>query len=78
MSRREQADASSTSQRDLLLEAATAEFAAHGFEGTSILDAATAKGLDLPFSCKGGVCCTCRAKLREGKVDMAVNYALEP
>jgi ring-1,2-phenylacetyl-CoA epoxidase subunit PaaE len=24
------------------------------------------------------VCCTCRARLVEGKVDMAVNYALEP
>ncbi len=48
-----------------------------GFDGTSILDAATARGLDLPYSCKGGVCCTCRAKLQEGKVDMAVNYALE-
>ena len=36
------------------------------------------RGWDLPFSCKGGVCCTCRAKLQEGKVDMAVNYALEP
>jgi len=43
----------------------------------SILDAALAKSADLPFACKGGVCCTCRAKLLEGKVDMAVNYALE-
>lgn len=44
---------------------------------TSILDAALARSADLPFACKGGVCCTCRAKLLEGKVDMAVNYALE-
>jgi ring-1,2-phenylacetyl-CoA epoxidase subunit PaaE len=43
-----------------------------------VLDAAVAKGLDLPFSCKGGMCCTCRAKLEDGKVEMAVNYALEP
>jgi ring-1,2-phenylacetyl-CoA epoxidase subunit PaaE len=44
----------------------------------TILDAAIAKGLDLPFSCKGGMCCTCRAKVNDGKVDMLVNYALEP
>jgi ring-1,2-phenylacetyl-CoA epoxidase subunit PaaE len=44
----------------------------------SLLDAALEGGLDLPFSCKGGVCCTCRAKLIEGEVEMDVNYALEP
>ncbi|MEO9964401.1 MAG: 1,2-phenylacetyl-CoA epoxidase subunit PaaE [Reichenbachiella sp.] len=43
----------------------------------SILDAAAKKGADLPYACKGGVCCTCKAKLVEGKVEMAVNYALE-
>lgn len=45
--------------------------------GDSVLDAALAKGADLPFACKGGVCCTCRAKLIEGKVNMQVNYSLE-
>lgn len=44
---------------------------------TSILDAALSKGADLPFACKGGVCCTCRAKVIEGEVEMQVNYALE-
>jgi len=48
------------------------------YNGTSILDAALSKGADLPFACKGGVCCTCRAKLMEGNVEMEVNYSLEP
>ena len=43
----------------------------------SILDIALQNGVDLPFACKGGVCCTCRAKLLEGKVNMEINYALE-
>jgi ring-1,2-phenylacetyl-CoA epoxidase subunit PaaE len=47
------------------------------FEGESILDAALRNGADLPYACKGGVCCTCRAKVTEGVVDMDVNYALE-
>jgi len=41
-----------------------------------VLDAALDHGLDLPYSCKGGVCCTCRAKVLEGKVEMAMNYSL--
>jgi ring-1,2-phenylacetyl-CoA epoxidase subunit PaaE len=44
----------------------------------SVLDAGRAAGLDLPYSCKGGMCSTCRAKLLEGQVKMAKNYALEP
>ena len=47
-------------------------------EGESILDAATKAGGDLPFACKGGVCCTCKAKILEGSAKMDVNYALEP
>ena len=48
-----------------------------GMNSQSILDAALAQGADLPYACKGGVCCTCRAKLVEGKVEMEVNYGLE-
>ncbi|MBI5263708.1 MAG: phenylacetate-CoA oxygenase/reductase subunit PaaK [Bradyrhizobium sp.] len=47
-------------------------------EDEAILDAALRAGIDLPFSCKGGMCSTCRAKLVEGKAPMDTNYALEP
>jgi ring-1,2-phenylacetyl-CoA epoxidase subunit PaaE len=47
-------------------------------DGTGILDAAQQSGMDIPFSCKGGMCCTCRAHLSEGTAEMKVNYALEP
>jgi ring-1,2-phenylacetyl-CoA epoxidase subunit PaaE len=43
----------------------------------SLLDAGLRAGLDMRYSCKGGVCSTCRCKVVEGKVDMDVNYALE-
>jgi ring-1,2-phenylacetyl-CoA epoxidase subunit PaaE len=43
----------------------------------SLLDAGLRAGLDMRYSCKGGVCSTCRCKLLEGQVDMDVNYALE-
>lgn len=43
----------------------------------SVLDAAQKAGADLPFACKGGVCCTCKAKVLEGTARMDVNYALE-
>ena len=42
-----------------------------------ILDAALAAGLDLPYSCKAGVCCTCRAKVTSGQVQMDKNFTLE-
>lgn len=44
--------------------------------GPAILDAALDAGLDVPFACKGAVCCTCRAKLLKGEVKMDMNYAL--
>jgi len=43
----------------------------------SILDAALRAGADLPYACKGGVCATCKCKVLEGQVEMAINYSLE-
>ncbi|HEX5787489.1 MAG TPA: 2Fe-2S iron-sulfur cluster-binding protein [Woeseiaceae bacterium] len=44
----------------------------------NVVDAAAAHGIELPYSCKGGVCATCRCLVVEGAATMAVNYGLEP
>jgi ring-1,2-phenylacetyl-CoA epoxidase subunit PaaE len=44
---------------------------------SNVLDTALEAGLDLPYACKGGVCCTCRAKVLEGQVRMEKNFTLE-
>jgi ring-1,2-phenylacetyl-CoA epoxidase subunit PaaE len=48
------------------------------YDSEPILDAAIHNGIDLPYSCKGGVCSTCSARVTEGEVKMDVCYALEP
>jgi ring-1,2-phenylacetyl-CoA epoxidase subunit PaaE len=48
------------------------------YHGISVLDVGLRAGLALPYACKGGMCCTCRAKVLEGAVTMDKNYALEP
>ena len=48
-----------------------------GREQPSILDAAAAAGVELPFSCTSGVCGTCRARLIEGEIRMERNFALD-
>lgn len=45
--------------------------------GETVLEAGLRQGIDLPYSCKGGVCSTCRAVLTHGEVDMDHNYVLE-
>ena len=47
------------------------------FDGPAILGAGLAAGANLPYACKGGVCCTCRARVLEGEVRMDKNYTLE-
>jgi ring-1,2-phenylacetyl-CoA epoxidase subunit PaaE len=50
---------------------------AFGPQDTSILAAAARAGLDVPYSCRSGVCATCRARLTDGQVRMDRNFALE-
>lgn len=43
----------------------------------SLIEAAARSGIDLPFSCRGGMCCTCRCRVESGAAGMALNYSLE-
>lgn len=45
-------------------------------DGKTILDAAMESGIDVPFSCKGAVCCTCIARVKSGVITMDKNYSL--
>ncbi len=47
-------------------------------DGTTVLEAAERAGLELPYSCRAGVCSTCRTRVVRGAVTMMTNYALEP
>jgi ring-1,2-phenylacetyl-CoA epoxidase subunit PaaE len=60
---------------DVVLDGKTHHLAMR--DGEKVLDTALDAGLDLPYSCRGGVCCTCRARVLEGEVEMEKNYTLE-
>lgn len=74
----EKASASGTCQVTVIIDGDELDFEMQIGGDENILDVANDAGGDLPFACKGGVCCTCRAKVLEGEVDMELNYALEP
>jgi len=65
-----------TGQLRIQLDGIVHEIAYEPSMGT-VLEAAEKAGLEVPFSCRGGVCTTCRAKLSEGSAEMEVNYGLE-
>jgi ring-1,2-phenylacetyl-CoA epoxidase subunit PaaE len=70
------ADASALTEVTVIMDGAHASFTMER-DKESILDAGLRAGIDMRYSCKGGVCSTCRCKLVEGNVEMDVNYALE-
>ena len=74
----EKAPATSTSSGDAAVTVILDGEETHFTQGPKdfILDAALDAGADVPYACKGAVCCTCRAKVLEGEVEMAMNYSL--
>jgi ring-1,2-phenylacetyl-CoA epoxidase subunit PaaE len=62
---------------EVILDGSRRRFDIQGQDDT-VLKAAKRAGLDLPYSCAGGMCCTCRCKVIEGTSEMIQNYSLEP
>ena len=62
---------------EIIMDGSRFRFQMHKGQET-VLDAAQEAGADVPFSCKGGVCSTCRSKVLSGEVTMDQNFALEP
>lgn len=71
-----QDDATPKSIISMKLDGRTIEFQIPKGSDQTLLDAALASGADLPYACKGGVCCTCKAKLVQGDVHMDVHWGL--
>ncbi|MGL4596345.1 MAG: 2Fe-2S iron-sulfur cluster-binding protein [Bacteroidia bacterium] len=69
------ASSSDTSKVTVIMDGAETIFDVSA-TGDAILDLALDAGLDVPYACKGAVCCTCRAKVLEGKMTMDNNFAL--
>jgi ring-1,2-phenylacetyl-CoA epoxidase subunit PaaE len=61
---------------EILLNGTHHSIAARG--GETIVEAGLRAGIEMPYSCRGGMCCTCRAKVTGGEVRMDTNYSLEP
>lgn len=62
---------------EAVLDGARHAFRMDGRKQT-VLAAAKEAGIELPFSCAGGMCCTCRCRLTEGEAEMDTNYSLRP
>lgn len=71
----QQSDFDGTANVTVIMDGDELEFELSS-NGEFILDAAIEQGVDAPFSCKGAVCCTCKAQVIEGKAIMDMNYAL--
>jgi len=59
----------------IILDSEVSQFKLNA-KGKTVLEALEAEGLDAPFSCRGGVCCSCRAKILKGTATMKMNYTL--
>ncbi len=70
-------DSGEKSQVTVKLDGRSFDFSLPLSSPVSLLDAALNEGADLPYACKGGVCCTCKARLLEGEVSMEVHWGLE-